>query len=263
MTFIAPNIVSDKKLSLGGAKFFLSPTVTTNKASLPSDFRNMGMIDKDTASSLNMVMEKLEWKTGTPSKTVYEAIINQAINFTTELSEIDIFSLELAFGAKPTYTLSGGDSAVAASPAPTTTTFDVALATDFAVGDLVEVNLGTGGTADKHYRRIKSISDTSITLDEALPEAPAENDTVKEVSETEWALGSNTTPEHYTLKLEKVFPILNKKLTIVLYKVSMANSVDMSWQDDSKNIIPVQFSAMADSDVDSGNLGFAKLAANT
>lgn len=259
MTFIAPNSVNTKRLSLGGGTVYLSPNPVTSKASLPTDFRNLGTIDKDNTSEFNFQMDKLQWKAGTPSKTVYEAIINQEISFASQLSEIDVNSLMLALNTRPTPTYGTGSTTILATPAPTASTFTLSEATNFAIDKLIEIDFDPAGSGDKHYRRLKLLSGADVTLDEALKEAPVENDTVKEVSRMEYMLGNSTTPLYYGFKFEKKLPILKQKLTIILFKVAMSGQIALSFQDDVKNVIPVNFSSVSDPAVESGALGVAYL----
>ncbi len=263
MTFIPPNSVNTKRLSLGGGTVYLSPNPLTSKSTLPTDFRNLGTIDKDNNSEFNFQMDKLQWKAGTPSKTVYEAIINQEISFSSQLSEIDVNSLMLALNTIPTPTYGTGSTTILATPAPTTTTFTLSSSTNFAVDKLIEIDLDPSGSGDKHYRRIKNISGADITLDEPLKEAPSLNDTVKEVSKMEYMLGNSTTPLYYGFKFEKKLPILKQKLTIILFKVAMSGQITLGFQEDAKNVIPVNFSSVSDPLVESGALGVAYLEPST
>jgi hypothetical protein len=258
MSFQAPNLVSGKRLSLGGGIIYLSPSPITTKTSVATEyFRNLGAVEKGNQSTFEYNMEKLEWKSGTPSKTVYEAIINETINFNAPLSELSPLVMGMLFNSDMAVTLAGGTSTVEASPAPTTKTFTVASAIDFVEGDYIEIDLGTGGTADLHYRMIESISGAAITLDEALKEAPATGDTVKEVSVMDFDFGASTVPKYFGFKFEK--KLMKHLLTIVLYKVSVAGQVSLSFQDDAPNTYPISVASISDPDVESGKPGFARL----
>lgn len=262
MTSITPSTVYSERLSMGGGILYLSPTVVTSKDSLPADFRNVGLIEKDNSFEMSLASQSQTWKGGTPSRDVFQFLIGQELNVKTSLSEIDHQALSWVSGEELSYTVGTPSTTVAATPAPTATTFTVASATGFAVKDLIEIDLGTGGTADKHYRWIKTISGSTITLGEALPEAPAAADTVNKVSKVEMFLGYNSTPVPMSLKYVKVLPVLNQKLTIVLFKVITAGQLTINFQDDAKNILPFDFKALSDANVHNGALGVAFLETN-
>lgn len=256
MVFIPPNSVYEKRVSLGGGTVYLG-SVITSKASLPADLRNIGLIDSENVSELQKAYQMMAWRSGSPSKKVYEAIINEEINFSTNLSEIDLFQLTLAFNTLPTYT-TGSTVSDATLTGSTASLLKLTDASSVTENMLLEIGLTTGTATDK-LRRAKSISSNDVTLEEALKEAPPDATTVKDVTKVEWVLGNSTSPQYYGFKYEKTLPILNQKLTIVLFKVSVSESVSLSFQDDTKNIIPVTFSSVSDPAVESGALGVAWL----
>jgi len=64
---------------------------------------------------------------------------------------------------------------VAASPSPTTTTFDVASASNLAVGQLIKISNTTDGEI---IRQISALSGTSVTVRPAMTSAPTASDAV-------------------------------------------------------------------------------------
>ena len=262
-SIITPNTVNTDRISMGGGILYMSPTVVTDKDSLPSNFRNVGLVSGDNDFTLELSTDMATMKSGTPLRDVYSFIRGQELDIKTTLSEIDHQALAWATGEDITYTVGTPGTTVAATPAPTASVFTVASATGLTAKDLIEIDLGTGGTADKHYRWIKSVSGSEITLGEALPEAPAASDTVKEVSKTEMLLGYNVVPTEYSLKYIKVLPVLNQKLTVVVFKAITSGRMAINFKDGDFNGLPISFKALADSDVESGALGVAWLEANT
>ena len=258
MVFISPNTVYEKRVSLGGGTVYIG-SVITDKTNLPSDLRSIGLIDSENASELQKSFQMLSWKSGSPSKKVYEAIIDEEINFSTNLSEIDLFQLTLAFNTTPTYTV-GTTVSDTTQTGSTASLLKLSDASSVTENMLLEIGLSGASATDK-LRRAKSISSNDVTLEEALKEAPTDGTTVKDVTKVEWVLGNASSPQYYGFKYEKKLPILNQKLTIILFKVAVSESVSLSFQDDTKNIIPVTFSATSDPAVESGALGVAWLTA--
>lgn len=85
--------------------------------------------------------------------------------------------LENAFGAFTNVTLS---TTVSATPAPTSTVFTVASAAGLVIGDAILINVTTGSPATgRVVRVITAIAGAALTVDPALPQAPASTDTVK------------------------------------------------------------------------------------
>jgi hypothetical protein len=261
MTFISSNANDPRTLNFGGGIAYLAPSAIASKAAADTAFfRNLGFIDKDNNAAFEFIKSRLEWRNGSPSKKVYEIPIDEAVNFSTQLSEVKMDILDLIFGSTGTHTEGSNSTTIAADPAPTATVFTVADASDFSAGEFVSIDMDPGDAHDYYQRGIKSISGDVITLAEALPAAPAENDTVKNITKSEWDLGGSSSFTYYGFKYVKKFPIINYNLTIVLYKVGMGETITMNYQDDAKNILPVTFSAISDDDVESGKFGFARLA---
>lgn len=189
MGYITPSTVNADRLSMGGGILYLSKTVILSKDSLPTNFRNVGLIDKDNNFEMSLSTNIQTWKGGTPSRDVFQFQTGQELSVKTVLSEIDHQALAWVTGEDVTYTVGTPSTTVAATPAPTTSVFTVASGTGFAAKDLIEVDLGTGGTSDKRYVWVKSVSGNIITLGEPLTEAPSAADTVKKVTKTEMFLG--------------------------------------------------------------------------
>lgn len=91
------------------------------------------------------------------------------------LPDNDIF-LEHSIGAKTNTTLA---ATVQAAPAPTTTVFTLSSVAGLAVDQPVLVSIAAGGFAGKYVRWISAIASAEITVEPALPAAPATGDSVK------------------------------------------------------------------------------------
>ncbi len=84
--------------------------------------------------------------------------------------------LEHGIGTKTNVTLG---TTVSATPAPTATVFTVASVTGLVVRDAILINIAAGPSAGKYVRWISAIDTLQLTIEPALPAAPAAGDAVK------------------------------------------------------------------------------------
>jgi hypothetical protein len=251
MTNQAANTNWAERTSLGGCIVKVSPTVITSFSSLPTDFRNVGMIDVSDLLEVNVERQELEYRSGTPSQTQKISYIQQNAGVNFNCAEFDFQNFAWALGETPSYTLGSFSDLVQATPTPTATVFAVSDASDLTAYDLLEIDLGTGGTADKHYRYLSSKSSNTLTLTEALKEAPAGNDTVKNVIQVDIDYGETVSPNYYSLKIEKTLTSIGKTLNIYFPKVQATGNFSFNFQDDNMNKLPFSFKGVSN---DTGKL---------
>ena len=265
MAFISSNAVDPRTLNFGGGIVYLFNTPLASKASADTTpWENIGFIGKDNSAAFDFMRSKLQWKNGTPSKVVYEIPIDEAVKFNAPVGECDIDILTLVFGVEPIHTISSTISkTILGTPTPTVNSFTLSDSTDIATGKLYQIDLDPGGNNDYHYRRVKTLNGAAVTIPLDLPSAPEADDTFKAVEKTEWDIGGSSSFIYRAFKYEKLYPIINYKLSIVLYKVGMSESVTMTNQDDNQNVIPLNFEAVSDNNVESGKFGFARLEPTT
>ncbi|MEW5970222.1 MAG: hypothetical protein AB1706_10170 [Pseudomonadota bacterium] len=244
------SLVSQNRILVGGSDMYVGPVIT-NKASLPA-MRNVGTIRKEDSVDLNYTYDKIQIRTGTPSKLVDETIITEDLSLQTAL--VEVFSQRFAevFNATPTYTNGTVNTTVATDAGNTASKFKLTAFT--GVEDKQHLAITLASTGVTHYRYVEDVDASYVYLDEALPETPAVADVVKNVTKTEIVIGAATTVNQYGLKLIKNHPKLNKKYTLIIFKAAINTQNTISFKDDDYDPLPFGFTAYSDPDVESGAL---------
>lgn len=242
-------------IDLGNALVYYSPTTfsTFSSAKSATTWRKLGQM-KDGVQ-LDVPREFAKVYSGFPSKLVKQYIASEALNISGAIAEFNPFNLARVFG--------GLDLTVAvksSSPTPTTATsgstksvVKVASATGFAAGDLIKV-----GT---QYGRIKSIASLDLTLYEGLSADtnPTTGDAVSKVDTASFKIGSLAAPTEYAIKISKTQVGGPFSWNCYIPRAIFAGNPSLAFPDNSASPtdilgVPFAIEALADADIESGNL---------
>lgn len=156
----------------------------------PANWRDLGVIMQDV--TLNLAATEFAFKTGLPSTRKKTFITGRDGTIQGTFAEFNALINQITMGLLAPINKLGasGPFTVAASPAPTSSTFTLDATTGLAVGDEVVVEAVAGSLAASNNRGIiKSITGLDIVVENPLYLTPASTWKVREVVSTKLVFG--------------------------------------------------------------------------
>lgn len=245
---IASDTNSTKNFNLGGGALYISPTLVSNKDSLPTNYVKVG-----STKSLKVGCKK-ERETiagGTPLKDEFVFTKSVKVNIQAELQEIDFRQLSWALGENITYTES--TAATHSSDIGATNGALGCKATNaslFAANDLVKIS-GAGGV---DVRRADSVDVSgNILWDTPLGFVPTIADALVKISKARIMLGDEESPTEFSAKFIKPNTRRSGKTnTWVFYDVISTGDVEIDFTHGAINALPLNLTSLSRSNVEDG-----------
>lgn len=232
-------IQSSSHVDVGSFKLSIGPVITTTPvyADLSSYyFSSLGLIEKGDQVGLNYNYEKRQLRDGTPSAVVYEFIIAENLSVEALLTELKLETLLAILNTTATHTNGSVDTTVVTDTGNSATQIKLASATGVEAGTLLKV-----GTEKPVL--VESISSDIVTLAQALSATPSDSTAVVDITESSFTIGGKTSPQYYSILMEKTLPNCGKTITILIPKACFSSQSSINWDHDE--VVKLPFSAEA------------------